>query len=171
VRPYRSALNGSPRFGRIPSTAHDEDVFGVSLDGSLRHFSLVTPDLWRVLNLVQTRAMTDEFSSTFDPSYQRPRRRYPVPQDTERERRMLSILDGDLLQRVLEQRGLETLLGDARTLASFKGFLDKLEDGKLTAPFAREDGDRGDCGEGAEGDAEYFALCYEILGYLLDAVI
>jgi hypothetical protein len=162
TRPFWSRLNGVPKLGRIASTASDEDILGVSLDGSLRHFSLLTLDLWRVLDLVQSRAMSDEFARMFEPHHQRRRRRYPAAGNAAGSRKSLVIIDGDLLHRIYDRRGLESLMNSYESVISFRNLLDKLEDGKLTASFA---------GDLSSNNTGYFALCYDIMGYLLDAVI
>lgn len=55
-RPPWLAAGRRHGFGTLPSSADGADLLGVSLDGSLQHFTLIGLELWRFLGLVQNMA-------------------------------------------------------------------------------------------------------------------
>ncbi|ROT38696.1 hypothetical protein SODALDRAFT_277774 [Sodiomyces alkalinus F11] len=159
VRPSWLALE--PRFGHIPSTVDGADIFGMCLNGSLQHFSLLSTEAWRFLRLVQTlvvrrqRASDDEAHREDDASMGEGR---PVikPHDAPRNKH----IDGDVLQRCLDARKLEELFShgqDTRLADLLRERLDSLDGGKWTTGF-----------NGSH--QKYVELAYDVVEYYLSPV-
>ncbi|KAG8419185.1 hypothetical protein J3458_004085 [Metarhizium acridum] len=152
------------RFGVVASSKEGSEVFGVSLDGSLRHFTLINLELWRILSLVQILAQRSRLFKTMAGS----------PSDSDstgsdddvdiepRLHPKLMHIDGDLLYRCLENRLLEKLVGTADGLDLFCEYLDGLDGGRWTDRFRDGIGNSEE-----EREAAYFNLGYDILNYVL----
>lgn len=151
------------RYGLLPAAVHpDAQILGMGIDGSLQHFTLLDVPIWRFLRFVQNVAETsaalypfthvdvsdDELDDEFD----------PVP---EMDRRLEMQVDGDLMQRCLEQRALQGLVARrAEWMALFREYLDGVDGGRWTKGWEEED-----------ASARYFALAYDILEYFLVPII
>lgn len=166
-RPLWSADGRRPRYGTLASTPDCADILGISLDGSLQHFTLLGVDLWRFLYLIQNMArrsaealpLTESFGggeeedSTADMGLE-PR---------EHPRRMH--IDGDMLELCLRRRTMEKMVGRGARLSLFREYLDRLEGGRHTR--ALRDGAVPE----HEKDEWYMKLGYDILEYLLAPVM
>lgn len=159
TRPFWEQAQHKPRYGRMASTADDVEILGISLDGSLHHFSFLNVEIWRALRFVQNLALTSPelypFTyeavdlSEFDP-------------EPRLDGGLEMHIDGDMLGSCLEKRALERLITRPSHLSRFAELLDELEDGKHTADFGIEE----------HGLREkYFALAYDILKYFLAPVL
>ena len=166
-RPAWTARNQTKAcFGRLKGTPGSADVFGVSIDGTLRHFSLLTPELTRFLLLIQSLSFT---SPTLDPLY--PDRikslELDLPlDDGETLALHRSHIDGDLLARCLRFRKLDELM--AQTPKIFQSYcerLDALEGGIYTRGIRQS----GPLDQAAK--SQYITLGYEVLDYVLAPVI
>jgi hypothetical protein len=69
-------------------------------------------------------------------------------------------IDGDMLQRCMEQRALERLVSDDNNIDMLREYLDDLDGGKWTAEFQ----DENDIGK-------YFELGYDVLEHYLAPVL
>ncbi|KAG6005862.1 hypothetical protein E4U21_007570 [Claviceps maximensis] len=157
-----------PRYGVIASTDGGTDVLGVSIDGSLRHFTLIDTELWRLLSLVQNLAqrsprlkslrgiLSDAESMVSDEGHDIEPRLHPK----------LMHIDGDLLSQCLEHRLMEKIVGSGDGFDLFREYLDGLEGGRWTENF------RDGVGQSeVERQSAYFRLGYDVLSYLLVPVL
>lgn len=156
-RPPWLVDNTQRRYGTLPSTHDGSDIIGVSLDGSMRQFSLLGLELWRFLFTVQTLAqqkgaiaslntlLTDNKVDILDLDLQ------PSP-------KMMHI-DGDLLKRCLKLRILERIVGSDAIFALFCDHLDAIGEGSYTTGFKNE-------GESKRRE-RYFELGYDIIKFLV----
>ncbi|KHN97877.1 thermotolerance protein [Metarhizium album ARSEF 1941] len=156
------------RYGVVASSEEGSEVFGVSLDGSLRHFTLVNLELWRILSLMQTLALRRRLFNVMGGS---PSDSDSMVSDDDNDiephvHPKLMHIDGDLLSRCLENRLLEKIIGTADGLDLFCEYLDALDGGRWTDRF--RDGIGSSEGE---REAAYFNLGYDILGYILAPVL
>lgn len=159
------------KYGVLPAAVDDDDaqILGMGIDGSMQHFTLLDMSIWRFLRFVQNVAETsaelypftyvdiNEFDvdGEFD----------PVP---EMDRRLELQIDGDLMQRCLDKRALEGLIGRrSQWMTLFQEYLDGVDGGRWTREYiwTMEEGDN------TERDARYYALAYDILEYFLVPVI
>ncbi|KKY38468.1 putative thermotolerance protein [Diaporthe ampelina] len=159
--------HGNMRFGLLPASAGDSEVLGMGIDGSLQHFTLLDLGAWRFLRFLQNVSETSaelypftymQFESAEDEEAFDPR-----PSATDRDTLERQV-DGDLMQRILDRRALEGLVGSRREWAGyFMEYLDGVDSGERTR-F-----------EGVVGEEErtrtYFRLAYEILEYFLVPII
>ncbi|KAH7327908.1 thermotolerance protein [Stachybotrys elegans] len=147
----------------LPSATNGAEILGVAVGGSLQHFTLLGVDLWRFLYFVQQLARRnatlcpfthmkecriadfDDMQSDLDPKDKH--------------------IDGDLLQRCLDQRGLETLVSAGDGYIKFRSCLDVLTNGAIANSISYSGG------EGSARNSEYFALGYDILEFLLEPVL
>ncbi|KAJ6444241.1 thermotolerance protein [Purpureocillium lavendulum] len=178
-RPLWLAVGRDALYDTVPSTSRAADIVGVSLDGSLQHFTLVGIDLWRFLYLVQNMARrsprvgpvataaapgaTDSAGRQVMMEVDGGKGDYEHDDLEAKLHPRLMHIDGDVLERCLQVRALEKLVQDAGNLGRFCQCLDKLEGGQHTRGF------KADLTN--DGRSKYFGLAYEILGYLLDPVM
>lgn len=159
------------KYGLLPAAVDDDaEILGMGIDGSMQHFTLLDLRVWRFLRLIQNVAETSaelypfthvEFS---DDEYDEDQFD-PVP---EMDRRLEMQVDGDLMQRCLEKRALEGLIGRrAEWMGLFREYLDGVDGGRWTREFVG--GAMGESEE--ERGAKYFALAYDILEYFLVPII
>jgi hypothetical protein len=150
-------------YGVIASDEDGSEVFGVSLDGSLRHFTLINLELWRVLSLIQNLALRSRLLNAFGGTASDSD---SVMLDDEfdiepRVHSKLMHVDGDVLHHCLRSRLLESIVGVADGLDLFCEYLDGLGSGRWTDEF------RDGVGNSEERNAAYFRLGYDILEYVL----
>ena len=145
-----------PQFGKIPSTDDGSEILGMCLDGSVQHFTLLKEDAWRFLRLVQNLANRSErtYPFTFQKMPLAAENFGLVP--TDQPRSMMHI-DGDMLQRCYDSRGLEHVVNSHPLgMGLMRDYLDQLEEGKWTAKIS------------GVGDSEgYFEVGYNVLEYFL----
>ncbi|KAG6017036.1 hypothetical protein E4U54_008585 [Claviceps lovelessii] len=156
------------RYGVIASTEGGTDVLGVSLDGSLRHFTLIDIELWRLLSLIQNLAqrrpylksprasLSDSESMVSDECLDFEPQLHPKQMH----------IDGDLLSQCLEYRLVEKIVGTGDGFELFREYLDGLEGGRWTESFRDVIGQSDEERQGA-----YFGLGYDVLAYLLAPVL
>lgn len=135
------------RFGAVQGTDDGKDTFGVSLDGALYHFTVLTEELWQMLRFIQVHA---ERTPGLAPAGCL--RKIAQPEEEERRRH----IDGDLMARCLQAKGLEEMMALEEVRTNLFKLLDNIEGGSLTRDFK----------DSPEGGEEYFALAYRILEYL-----
>ncbi|KAG6093599.1 hypothetical protein E4U30_004188 [Claviceps sp. LM220 group G6] len=167
-RPPWVKVEGQPRYGVIASTDAGTDVLGVSLDGSLRHFTLIDVELWRLLSLTQILAQRSPYfkptgnsiscseSRCSDEGLDLPPRLHP----------RLMHVDGDVLSQCLKHRMLEQIVGKGDELELFFNYLDRLDGGRWTKDFRYGIGQTEE-----EHKSAYFRLGYGVLAYLLSPVL
>lgn len=185
-RPLWLAAGRRPRYGTLPSTGDGADILGVSLDGSLQHFTLIGPELWRFLRLVQNAARRRPETAPLvdavalgsedddggddggndDEMYDdgRDSENDDVELEPKQHPKLMHI-DGDMLGRCLGRRALERMVRKGDAFVLFCQYLDELEGGRHTEGFRDErvtEQERRD---------KYLGLGYEILEYLLDPVM
>ncbi|SPO05811.1 related to FUN12 - general translation factor eIF2 homolog [Cephalotrichum gorgonifer] len=185
--PWWRSRPGQPRYGRIPSTVDDAEVLGICLDGSMQHFTLLNMDAWRFLRLIQDAA-TEQCRSEAGDGPEASRIILSRPSTPTLPRSQLQV-NGDILQSVLANKGLEKLFGNSRNLRLFKRYLDRLDNGEWSRDFREpsppsemhtdDDLDEVDCedrtvkigGDWETMTARYLELGYDILGYFLRPVL
>ncbi|KAK1755781.1 mono-functional DNA-alkylating methyl methanesulfonate N-term-domain-containing protein [Echria macrotheca] len=156
TRPIWEQAQHKPMYGRLASTLDDAEILGISLDGSMQHFTLLNVDIWRLLRFIQNIALTNEEINPFTHEPVDDYSRYSVEPRKE-AREMLMHVDGDMLLRCLERRALERLLSWADHEKRFVELLDGVENGEYTAGLSRRE--------------EYYGLAYNILDYFLRPVL
>ncbi|KAK3318348.1 mono-functional DNA-alkylating methyl methanesulfonate N-term-domain-containing protein [Apodospora peruviana] len=156
TRPTWGNALHTPRYGRLVSTVDDSDILGISLDGSMYHFTLLNMDIWRVLRLIQNIALTSPDLYPF--TYQRVADMAEFDPEPKAEKGLEMQVDGDMLKRCLDQRALQGLLSHPCHAARFMELLDQLEEGKHTAQLSSA---------GSSKMEDYVLLTYEIIEYFL----
>ncbi|KAI5466573.1 mono-functional DNA-alkylating methyl methanesulfonate N-term-domain-containing protein [Mariannaea sp. PMI_226] len=166
TRPLWLGVDRERRYNTLSNTVDDAEIYGVGLNGSLQHFSLIGPDLWRFLRLIQNLA---EHCAEVCPFKKGVRSLTGsdvyMDIDAELEPRLtghMMHINGDILERCLERRALAMLLRIPDAIDLFCEYLDGIEDGVHTLGF-RDDED--------EGRGRYIQLGYDILEYLFEPVL
>ncbi|KAM0282707.1 hypothetical protein ACHAQH_002904 [Verticillium albo-atrum] len=155
VKPAWMAADVTPRFGHIPSTIDAADVLAICMDGSLHHFTLLSPEALVVLELIQKLALQGRPNDS--PTTRLSQTNGTEPAAVSKTKRQGHV-DGDVLRRCLDKRALEALLsaGDGADVL-LRDALEGLEGGRWTDSF--------------EGQREkYVELAYEVLEYYLAPV-
>ncbi|CAM1511135.1 Fc.00g086480.m01.CDS01 [Cosmosporella sp. VM-42] len=161
TRPIWVPAGRQKLYGCLSSTVDGAEILGVSLDGSLQHFTLLSPGLWRFLRLIQNLA---HCSTTVCPFTHRGVPESGVVWSLEPQPAIDMLhVDGDILKRCLDLEALESLsdIGDGFGFDRFREYLDTIDDGAHTKGF-----DKGS----DEGKKKYFELGYGILEYVLAPV-
>jgi hypothetical protein len=166
TRPFWLAVDRQRQYDTLLSTTDQAEVLGVSLDGSLQHFSLIGTDLWRFLRLIQNLAYHNTnvcpFTRNNQPSTGSG---MDLDLDLELEPRPypeMMHIDGDLLKRCFDLGALKSLVSIGDGIDLFCEYLDGIEDGIHTEGFRDS---------GAEGQEKYIELGYKILEYVLAPAI
>ncbi|KAK4126346.1 hypothetical protein N657DRAFT_654749 [Parathielavia appendiculata] len=162
-----------PRYGRLPATADDAEILGVSLNGALYGFTLLSVEAWRLLRFLQNLAGQSAELCPFATSLSRQRaqlhgqpsqqQQQQLGEDGDPEPKLAYGLemqvDGDVLRRCLERRALERLVWKQGHVKRLMEFLADLDGGLHTAGLA-------------EGDHKgYFQLAYQVLEYYLSPAL
>ncbi|PHH71026.1 hypothetical protein CDD80_5567 [Ophiocordyceps camponoti-rufipedis] len=157
-----------------PCADHDDgvEVLGVSLDGCMRHFTLLHLDLWRFLCLVQivVRKCNLSAGSTIAGGERVAEAEEAITMDIRaelesRQRSKLMHIDGDVLERCIRPRCLGDIFWNGGLFALFCGYLDDLEGGRYTRRL--RDAQMTD----QERRQQYIEVGYDILGRVLHAVL
>ncbi|KAK0643484.1 mono-functional DNA-alkylating methyl methanesulfonate N-term-domain-containing protein [Cercophora newfieldiana] len=158
TRPIWEQSQHAPKYGRLVSTVDDAEILGMSLDGSMQHFTLLSIDAWRLLRFLQNIALTNEELYPF--THERIDDYSDFNPEPRMDRGLEMHVDGDMLRRCLEKRALQRLLSWPDHEARFVGLLGALDGGKhtagLTLPGSRE---------------ALFEVAYDILDYFLRPVL
>lgn len=151
------------RFGLLPASVNDAEILGMGIDGSLQSFTLLDLRVWHLLRLVQNMAETSaelypftylQFETAEEEEAYDPR---PVVDNS-----LQMQVDGDLMQRVLNRRALESLVWTRPEWAGyFVEYLDGVDGGRWTVFEVA----------GEEKKKAYCGLAYGILEYFLMPVI
>ncbi|KAK3306628.1 mono-functional DNA-alkylating methyl methanesulfonate N-term-domain-containing protein [Chaetomium strumarium] len=143
-----------PRYGRLPATVDDAEVLGVSLNGAMYHFTLLSVEAWRLLRFIQNMALAIPEASPAQ------RDRSAVNKEIEPVRPPPEMhVDGDILRRCLEKRTLEQLVATQGQLPRLLELLGELDGGQHVVDFS-------------EGEpSRYFQLAYDVLEYYLSPVL
>lgn len=157
-----------PKFGIMPSTADGAEILGMGIDGSLQHITLLKVEIWRLLRFIQNIAETSPAIYPF--TYEE----FDDDDDYDAEPKLDKSLemqvDGDMLQRVLDQRALEGLMKSREGFVSrFGELMGEVDGGRWVEKLVGEM-EEGKWGEQTEEEA-YFDLGYEILEYYLVPVL
>ncbi|KND90349.1 hypothetical protein TOPH_05044 [Tolypocladium ophioglossoides CBS 100239] len=155
-RPLWLADGRRPCYGTLPSTGDGADILGVSLDGSLQHFTLIGLELWRFLYLVQNMARRSPETAPLADAVARGSEQGvgenedemgddgrdndeddDVELEPEQHAKLMHI-DGDVLERCLRRRALERMVRKGDRFVLFCGYLDQLEGGRHTDGFRDE---------------------------------
>ncbi len=177
TRPSWQQARRDVRYGLVPSTPDAAEILGVCLDGSMQHFTLLSIPIWRILRLVQKLALGSPllYPYIYDEWRVEDVDTEPLPHD-----RAAMHVDGDMLQRCLDRRAVESIFSDPEVAAQLFRLLDALDNGRWTAAFkARQpseeaqhstaDGQNPRTVDEMRGD--YFALLYDILEYYMAPVM
>ncbi|KAI1379323.1 hypothetical protein F4677DRAFT_328209 [Hypoxylon crocopeplum] len=145
-----------PRYGCLQSDLPGSDILGLTIDGSLQHFSLLNEDAWRFLRFIQNVAMA---SPTICPHISPdPTADEPDPEPKPNPKLNMQV-NGDILQRCLDRRALEELISNPRHLQLFQRLLEPLDEDKhLSSPQE-------------SNVTPFFELAYMILKYYLSPVL
>ncbi|KAL7933812.1 mono-functional DNA-alkylating methyl methanesulfonate N-term domain-containing protein [Trichoderma chlorosporum] len=161
IRPPWLVDNTQRHYGTLPSTHDGSDIIGVSLDGSMRQFSLIGIELWRFLFTVQTLAQRKGGIVSLNTLHRDDKVDIMDP-DLQPSAKMMHI-DGDLLKQCLKLHMLEKIVRSEATFALFCGHLDAIEGGRYTANFK----DEGD----SRRRERYVELGYEIIKFLISPAL
>ncbi|KAK4100821.1 hypothetical protein N658DRAFT_83610 [Parathielavia hyrcaniae] len=170
------------KYGRLPATADDAEILGVSLNGSLYGFALLSVEAWRLLRFVQNLAGQSAELCPFAvglsgkrggllQQQQQQQQQHDQPSQQQQQLGEHADLepklayglemqvDGDVLRRCLERRALERLVCKQAHVKRLMELLAELDGGVHTAGLA-------------EGDHKgYFQLVYHVLEYYLLPVL
>ncbi|KAI0899955.1 hypothetical protein F4806DRAFT_271996 [Annulohypoxylon nitens] len=164
ARGYTRAAWGSvknrPRYGCVMTGLPGSDVIGLTIDGSLQHFSLLNEDAWKLLKFIQNLATS--FSAIHPQT--------PLDSSSESSSvgseiepslfpRLNTHVDGDVLRICLDKHALEGLVSGPGYLQRFRELLKPLDEDGYLSPGA------------INGDGSYFDLAYNILKYYLSPVL
>lgn len=172
--PWQVEAQRRLRFGTLSSTMDGAEVLGVSLDGTLRHFRLLSIDLWRYLALVQ--ALSQRGRAWYGRSNSGMLEPDVDPKNMH--------IQGDAICHVLENRLLEELVAQADCMLLFCQLLHKLDSNGLPQKYYGN-GFQNDRGASdalfewldqsikltEEERAKYFDVGYEVLGYVLTPAV
>ena len=166
TRPFWLAVDRQRQYDTLFGTTDQAEVLGVSLDGSLQHFSLIGTDLWRFLRLIQNLAYHNPNVCPFTRNNQ-PSTGNGMDLDLDLELEPqpfpeMMHIDGDLLKRCFDLRALKSLVSIGDGIDLFCEYLDGIEEGIHTEGFRDS---------GAEGQEKYIELGYKILEYVLAPAI
>ncbi|KAI9167242.1 thermotolerance protein [Paramyrothecium foliicola] len=157
------------RYGTLSNSIDEAEVLGVSVNGSLQQFTLISVELWRLLFLVQRLARRSSticlFNETGEPEDSGVDMGIAMMQP--HPKRM--VLDGDLIERCLRHRALEELVGTGEVLTSYCRCLDQLDNGIYTESFRQEG--NASVNDREETRSNYLRLGYDILEYLFAPVL
>ncbi|KAI0828438.1 hypothetical protein F5Y06DRAFT_290978 [Hypoxylon sp. FL0890] len=160
ARGYTRASWGSfknrPRYGCIPSGLPGSDTIGLTIDGSLQHFTVLNEDAWRLLRFIQNLARVSSIICPHNSSNHPTEEFDPEP---ELYPKLNMQVDGNILQRCLERRALEKLTSKPQHLQRFRELLKPLDEDKCLPSE-----------EGLVDDAPVYELAYTILKYYLAPV-
>lgn len=165
TRPQWASMSRKTQYGCVPNSADGSDIIGLSIDGSLRHFTLLDVDAWRLLRYIQNLALMTDSICPFEPwqNVADPQSN-PAwdPEDPEPQLKPLMNMqvDGDVLQRCLDKRALEQLTSEPECANRFRQLLDALGSGKYTESF-----------QDSDNASLYLDLAYDILRYYLAPVL
>ncbi|CAJ2514245.1 Uu.00g023640.m01.CDS01 [Anthostomella pinea] len=153
--PWAFSRSGAPWFGSMHSGQDGSEILGLSIDGSLQYFSLLSEDVWRLLKYIQNLAMSSrefcpfvsvhEALTTFDP-------------EPKLEPKSCMHVNGDILQICLDRHALEALFtAEPEHFERFRELLQTAAGDIDTIPF--------------KGSAEglYYRLAYQVLRDYLSA--
>lgn len=166
TRPPWSSSQQQSLYGRVPSSSDGADILGLGIDGSLRHFTILDSDAWRLLRFIQNLAAVSpdichpaaSAAKTSDDLFDA----METDHDHDPEPKTLPVLnmqvDGDILQRCLDNRALEKLTESSKHADRLRKLLENLEGGKHTQELKGE-------------MAEYLDLAYDVLEYYLSPVL
>ncbi|OTA58363.1 hypothetical protein K449DRAFT_122920 [Hypoxylon sp. EC38] len=160
ARGFTRAVWGSfknrPRYGCLPSGLSGSDTIGLTIDGSLQHFTILNEDAWRLLRFIQNLA---KVSPTICPhTLPRPTNEEFDPEPELYPKSNMQV-DGNILQRCLDKRALEELVSEPPHLHRFRELLEPLDEDKYLSSE-----------EGPTSDTAVYELAYTILKYYLAPV-
>lgn len=159
TRPPWELVTHKPRFGCIQSGPDTADILGISLDGSLRHFTLLKKEAWQFLRFVQNLAMASPticphtYSNAFHGNFD------PEPRSNTK---LMMQVDGDILQRCLDERILEDIISDSEHAARFRDLVQALDENRDTITAATQM---------SNANTDHIRLAYMILEYYLAPVL
>lgn len=170
ARGYTRALWGSHknrlRFGCINTGPVGSDILGLTIDGSIQHFSLLNEDAWRLLRFIQNLALRSPMICPHlsflnlddDDDYEDDGSLGPEPSLNPKSNMQV---DGDILQRCVERRALALLVSKPQHMRRLKELLEPLDEEKvLLVPR-----------EPPYQNTPYIDLAYCILAYYLAPVL
>ncbi|KAI1493499.1 mono-functional DNA-alkylating methyl methanesulfonate N-term-domain-containing protein [Biscogniauxia mediterranea] len=158
ARPPWGLIKGPLRYGCVQSGLDGSDILGLSIDGSLQHFSLLSEDAWRLLRYIQNLAMVSPTICSFTPS-PRSASHFFDPEPKLNPKVNMHV-DGDILQRCLDKRALEEMTSEPQYFRRLRELLQSLDGGIHTSAI-----------ETAAGAQPFYELAYKILRYYLVPVL
>lgn len=164
IRPPWQCSRPRGRYGSLTSIDGDSEVFGVSLNGSLRHFQLIDLNLWRLLSFLQNLSKKSPDLKRFGDMFS-DLDSIDRENETDVEPRLhpkSMLIDGDLLSRCVQTQHLEKMVRTADGLDLFRRYLDGLDGGEWTKTFKNSSIQSEE-----ERRAAYFELCYAVLEHVL----
>ncbi|KAI5926216.1 mono-functional DNA-alkylating methyl methanesulfonate N-term-domain-containing protein [Camillea tinctor] len=157
ARPPWGLLKGPPRYGCVQSGLDGADVLGLSIDGSLQHFSLLSEDAWRLLRYIQNLAMVSRTICAIAPGSRSALNFDPEPKLNPK---LNMHVDGDILQRCLDKRALEEMTSEPQYCRRLCELLQALDGGIYTSAM-----------ETNADTQPFYELAYKILRYYLVPVL
>ncbi|KAK5653859.1 hypothetical protein OQA88_7783 [Cercophora sp. LCS_1] len=158
TRPMWEQSQHIPKYGRLASTVDDAEILGISLDGSMQHFTFLNTDTWRLLRFIQNVAMTNE--ELYPYTHQRVDDYNEFDPEPRPDRGFEMHVDGDMLRRCLEKRALERLLSWPEHEGRFIELLNAVDEGRRATGLRVPD-----------GREQHFKMAYDILDYFLRPVL
>ncbi|KAI0132776.1 thermotolerance protein [Xylariales sp. AK1849] len=156
ARPQWDFFTRKTMYGSIPSSADGADTLGLGIDGSLHHFTVLHIDAWRLLRFIQNLALISQDIHPSAGSYVSDDMDVDLVPEPQTLPVMGMQVDGDMLQRCLDNRALEDLVSRPECVVRFRQLLEALEEGRYTRLIPEP-----------QATADYFSLAYDILSYYL----
>ncbi|KAL5594150.1 hypothetical protein BROUX41_001196 [Berkeleyomyces rouxiae] len=155
----------APRFGRVPSTVDDAEIFGVAMDGTVEHYTLLDIDGWKFLSLVQKMAQHTEEICPFNHRDRENLQRLgvselmPLPVTP-----ALMYIDGNMIQRCLDNKALDRCFFTQASRDLLQHLLGVFDGGQWTSHIQNEP-------DPQRREELSFELAYKVIEYFLRPVI
>jgi hypothetical protein len=161
ARPYQDAFRRTIKYGCIGSSPDGSDIFGLGIDGTLQHFTILSADTWRLLRFIQNLAARCPELCVLPASSARADK-MDVEWDPEPRRRPIANMhvDGDILQRCLDKKMLEELVSQPEHATRLGELLEAVGDVRDTSETPS-----------MEESTDTISLVYEILRYYFSPVL
>ncbi|KAK6957381.1 hypothetical protein Daesc_000165 [Daldinia eschscholtzii] len=146
------------RYGCLQSSPPGSDIIGLTIDGSLQHFTLLGEDAWRLLRFIQNLAMVSPAicpHTSLDIAADDP------DLEPRADPKLNMQVDGDILQRCLEKRALEELVSQPQHIRRFRELLEPLDEDRFLTLSRQEPDSNTAC----------YELGYSILKYYLSPIL
>ncbi|KAI1339511.1 mono-functional DNA-alkylating methyl methanesulfonate N-term-domain-containing protein [Xylariaceae sp. FL0016] len=139
--PWWSALKNG-RYGCIETERDDGEVLGLSINGSLQHFTFINEDVWRLLRYIQNAATICSVTHPNGINSMPARSQISDDPEPDADPKVNMHVDGDILRRCLNRRILEKLFENPVWQNRLHELSGRLFDGDLDTRIPRTNEER-----------------------------